>query len=108
MTRAHCHPSRDVQQMANISACARTVCGAFSCWSGGIAVAGSAREIVLDGPLRAPTCDCGICGSASLSPPIVRRGLNHSRPAVSVPIRASRPADRACAANREKIAASYV
>ncbi len=34
-----------------------------------------------------------MCGSASASPATVRHGLNHSRPAVSVPARASTPSE---------------
>ena len=37
-------------------------------------------------------------GSASVSPAIVRQGLNHSCPAVSAPMRASRPSDTTRAA----------
>ena len=57
------------------------------------------------------TCNWGRCGSASVSPPIVRHGLNHSRPAVSVPIRASIPSEAmstALKANRSESSALYV
>ena len=47
------------------------------------------------------TCSCGRCGPASLSPSIVRHGLNHSRPAVSVPMRASTPSEAMSAALKE-------
>ena len=39
-----------------------------------------------------------MCVSASPSPEIVRQGLNHSRLAVSVPIRASTPSETMSAA----------
>src|SRR5947208_5588988 len=39
------------------------------------------------------TCSSGSCGSARRSPETVRQGLNHSRPAVSVPTRASTPSE---------------
>ncbi len=39
------------------------------------------------------TCISGMLTGASVSPAIVRQGLNHSRPAVSVPMRASVPSE---------------
>ena len=44
------------------------------------------------------TCDCGIVAAARDSPEIVRHGLNHSRPAVRVPMRASSPSETMSAA----------
>ena len=46
------------------------------------------------------------CGSARVSPVVVRQGLNHSRPAVSVPIRASTPSETISAALKAKSAGS--
>ena len=37
-------------------------------------------------------------GSAKLAPEMVRQGLNHSRPAVSVPMRACKPSETTRAA----------
>ena len=47
-----------------------------------------------------------ICGSASVSPVTVRHGLNHSRPAVSVPTRAWFPSDTTSASFMENNAGS--
>ncbi len=44
------------------------------------------------------TWSCGIVGSATVSPAIMRHGLNHSYPAVSVPIRSSVPSETTSAA----------
>ena len=57
------------------------------------------------------TRNWGRLGSANVSPVIVRQGLNHSRPAVSVPTRASTPSDvmsTALNANRFDSSALYV
>ena len=57
------------------------------------------------------TWSCGRLGSASVSPAIVRHGLNHSRPAVSAPMRASSPSDTTSAAlnvNSDGTSALYV
>ena len=42
-----------------------------------------------------------MCGPASASPVMVRQGLNHSLPAVSVPRRASFPSDTTSASFME-------
>ena len=54
------------------------------------------------------TRSCGKLASASVSPAIVRQRLNHSQPAVNVPMRASSPFDTMSAAlkaNSEGISA---
>ena len=47
------------------------------------------------------TCSSVMWGSARPSPVMVRQGLNHSRPAVSVPTRASLPSETTSSSFRE-------